>query len=110
MEYSGRNRMDGAFRDRFAIIDWQIDPRIEKHLSRGDDKWLAAVQEIRGFAAKREILDVVATARATRRGPLFLANGMPRSEILETTCKRGALIECWADVLRLPAVQTFLRG
>lgn len=108
MEYSGRRRMDGAFRDRFIILDWQIDPRIEESLSRGDSLWLAAVREIRAYALKNEILDVVATARATRRGPLLLAQGMSRKTILEATCKRGALIEAWETILRLPSVSRYL--
>lgn len=110
MEYSGRSRMDGAFRDRFAIIEWNLDPRIETHLSRGDSLWLECVRAVRAFAEKREIMDVVATARAVRRGPLFLHEGMARETVLEVTCKRGALVECWTDVLRLPAVVSFLRG
>lgn len=110
MEYSGRTRMDGAFRDRFTIIDWEIDPRIEEFLSHGDTLWLAAVRAIRQFAKDREILDVVATARATRRGPKLLAQGMSREMILNITCKRGALRECWDDVRRLPAVAAYLRG
>jgi len=110
MEYSGRSRMDGAFRDRFLIIDWDIDPRIEEFLSRGDALWLEAVRAIRAFAKQREIMDVVATARATRRGPLLLAQGESRTVILEMTCKRGSLRDCWADVLRLPAVAAYLKG
>lgn len=110
MEYSGRSRLDGAFRDRFAIVQWNLDPRIEAHLSRGDSLWLECVRAVRAFAEKREIQDVVATARAVRRGPLFLHQGMTREKVLEVTCKRGALVECWADVLRLPAVIAFLRG
>ena len=110
MQYSGRVRLDGAFLDRFALIHWDIDPRIESFLSRGDSLWLDAVQAIRAFADQRKILDVVATARATRRGPKFLANGMPRMQVLESTCKRGALADSWADVLRLPAVIAYLKG
>lgn len=110
MQYSGRERLDGAFLDRFAIIDWQIDSRIETSLAQGETQWLAAVHAIRAFAKAREITDVIATARATRRGPKFLQQGMSREDILSTTCKRGALSECWPDVLNLPAVRAFLSG
>ena len=110
MEYTGRSRLDGAFLDRFVRVDWQPDPRIESHLSRGDSQWLECVRAIRAFAKAREILEVVATPRAIRRGPLLLAQGMPRDRILEGTCRIGALRDCWADILRLPAVSAFLRG
>lgn len=110
MEFPGRRRMDGAFRDRFVIIDWQIDPRIEEYLSQGNTQWLAAVRAIRDYVAKQEILDVVATARATRRGPLLLAQGMSREKILEITCKRGALVDSWNAICNLPDVARFLQG
>lgn len=110
MEYSGRSRLDGAFLDRFCRVEWLPDPRIESHLSRGDSLWLEAVRAIRAFAKQREIMDVIATPRAIRRGPLLLAQGMPRERVLRSTCYLGALRDCWNDVTRLPAVAAFLRG
>ena len=110
MEFNGRSRLDGAFLDRATMIEWAIDARIEEHLARGENQWLAAVRAIRAFVREREINDTIATARAVRRGPLLAAQGMGRMDILEVTCKRGALRECWADVLRIPAVATYLRG
>jgi len=109
LSYSGRHALDGAFLDRFSMIEWGLDPRIETRLSRGLSSWLEAVRAIRAYAEKREILDVLATARAVRRGPAFLEQGMPRMAVLETTCKRGALDSCWPEILRLPAVDAFLK-
>jgi MoxR-like ATPase len=110
MQYSGRARLDGAFLDRFVVFDWQIDAKIEEALSNGNSLWLAAVRAIRDYAHKQQILDVIATPRATARGALLCQQGMARGLILERTCKRGALVSSWADVLRLPAVAAFLKG
>jgi cobaltochelatase CobS len=110
LSYSGRHALDGAFLDRFSMIEWNLDPRIETRLSRGLSSWLDAVRAIRAYAEKREILDALATARAVRRGPAFLEQGMSRMTVLETTCKRGALDSCWPEILRLPAVNAFLQG
>jgi MoxR-like ATPase len=108
MQYAGRARLDGAFLDRFVNFDWQIDPRIEDHLSKGNSRIVAAVRAVREFAHKRGILDVVATPRAIAFGATLAARGMAPSLVLERTMKRGALVECWRDVLRLDAVVQFL--
>jgi cobaltochelatase CobS len=110
MQYAGRARLDGAFLDRFVVFDWQIDPRIEESLSQGNTQWLAAILAIRAFAHQRQIVDVVATPRATQRGALLASQGMDKTRILERTCKRGALVESWPEVLRLPAVASFLKS
>lgn len=46
-EYVGRNRLDAAFLDRFAIkIDWQYDEQLER-AAAGDDEVVTAVQTAR---------------------------------------------------------------
>lgn len=110
MQYAGRARLDGAFLDRFVTFRWEIDARIEESLSGGNRAWLAAVRDVREFARKRGILDVVATPRAVAFGARLIAAGMAREKIAERTLMRGALVECWRDVLALPSVRSFLQG
>lgn len=110
MQYASASRQDGSTMDRVMVYDWQIDPRIETQMSRGEAAWLAAVLAIREFVRTRGILDVVATARATKHGAISLQSGADRVKVLERTCKRGALVEAWPDVLRLPAVAAYLKG
>lgn len=110
MQYAGRARLDGAFLDRFVTFRWDIDARIEESLSGGNPAWLAAVRDVREFAKKRGILDVVATPRAVAFGARLIAAGMAREKIAERTLMRGALVECWRDVLALPSIRSFLQG
>jgi hypothetical protein len=110
ISYSGRARLDGAFLDRFIMFRWNVDPRIEAQLSAGNGEWLELVRAVRAFALKRDILDVVATPRAVKFGAALLQQGMPRAAVLERTLKRGALVEAWPEVERLPIVANFLRG
>jgi cobaltochelatase CobS len=110
MEYAGRARLDGATLNRFALIQWDYDSRLEDQVGAACPQWVAAVRGIRAFAKARGILDVVATMRDIGTGARLVAGGISRSDALEMTQKRGALKECWNDVLRLPAVATFLKG
>lgn len=110
MQYPGRIRMDGAFRDRFAIIQWGYDPRIEESMAGPWQDWRRAVQAVREFADKRGILDTVATPRAIQRGRIWLDAGkMTRERICEREFKLGALVECWRDILTLPPVASFIK-
>jgi hypothetical protein len=103
--------MDSAFRDRFVIIQWGYDPRIEEDMAGPHTGLLRAVRAVREFAGKRGILDVVATPRAIQRGRLWIErNSIPRDRIVEREFKIGALVECWRDVLSLPDVAAFLKG
>lgn len=125
MQFAGRARQDGAFIDRFTMIDWQIDPRIEELYAvgkatspcpaqltgtpwKGCEPWLAAVRAVRQFIADKGIQDVAATPRAVIRGSQALRAGEHPLYVLEGELKRGALRKQWAEIERLPAVQEFL--
>lgn len=110
MQYTSASRQDGSTLDRLVTFQWDIDERIESNMARGHEDLLAAVRAIRKFVSDRGIMDVLGTPRATKHGAILLESGMARPLILEVTCKRGALVEAWSEVLRLPAVVNFLRG
>ncbi len=110
MQYSGRQRLDGAFLDRFVNQEWAIDPAIEKIDARGHSEWLLAVRAVRAYAASSGILDVVATPRAVKFGAKLIEAGEERDEVLRSCLKRGALNDQWPNVLALPAVADFLAG
>lgn len=110
MQYAGRARLDGAFLNRFFMIRWGIDPRVEEALASGRLAWLAAIRAVRAFVEGKGILDVIATPRDTANGAALLAGGVSPSDVLEGLCMRGALVECWREVVALPAVASFLRG
>ena len=110
MQYSGRQRLDGAFLDRFVNQEWAIDPAIEKIDARGHSEWLLAVRAVRAYATSSGILDVVATPRAVKFGAKLIEAGEERDEVLRSCLKRGALNDQWPNVLALPAVADFLAG
>lgn len=108
MSYSGRARLDGAFLDRFVMIEWQIDPEIEKGKAKGETQWLKVVKEVRQFMLNRKILDVAATVRAVDFGSTLLKAKHPREKVLTACLKRGALVPHWDQIKSLPVVQDFL--
>lgn len=112
MQYSGRNRLDGATLARFGVrIHWGIDARIEAGMALGCTSWLEAIRAVRSFMDARQIQDVNATPRHLKTGALLLTQGnIPRDTLLADVLKSGALSDAWADITRLPAVARFLRG
>lgn len=111
MQYSGRNRLDGATLARFGVrIQWNIDARIETMMAGGQKDWHKVIVAVRDFMVARDIVDVNATPRHLKTGAALLNAGLPRGEILEDVLKSGALAAVWAEMLRLQAVQIFLRG
>lgn len=66
MEYVGRNKLDGAFLDRFAVrINWEYDQRLERQMVGPKNRDIADfVQICRGNADKAK-LKVLITPRAT---------------------------------------------
>ncbi len=111
LKYGARSVMDGASLDRFIRIEWPISPSIEKKLGASAPDWLACVHAIREFIDQHQLQHVGATMRALIFGLEALQSGaFTRIEILEDTLRKGILIDSWGDILRLPAVQTFLWG
>ena len=111
LKYGARSLLDGASLDRFIRLEWDIDPEIEKQVSGKHASWLACVRAIRAEISARDIAHVGATMRATIAGSMALDAGIfTHLEILEDTCKKGALVEVWSNIKNLPAVRKFLQG
>lgn len=111
MQYAGRNRLDGATVARFGVrIQWNVDPRIERAMCAGQDQWYQVIQSVRAFMEQRQIVDVNATPRHAKTGAALLNAGLDKNDVLIDSLKSGALAEVWSDVVRLPAVNTFIRG
>ena len=82
-QYVGRNQLDAATIDRFAFLQWNIDPRVEEHLAVGrfGSPWLEVVRHARKFVEEQE-LRVVVSPRATQRGSRLLAAGLDFNDVL----------------------------
>lgn len=85
-QYVGRNQLDAATLDRFAVLDWNIDDRIEQALagtSAEGKRWLKTVRAVRKKVVEELELRVVISPRATQRGAKLLAAGIPFDDVLK---------------------------
>lgn len=109
--YSARQVLDGATLDRFIRLEWDIDPRIEEAQAGEHKSYLRAIRALRAYIKQRDIEHVGGTVRALIQGCAMLdRTDIPRSTILELTCKKGVLAASWSQVIALPDVAAFLRG
>lgn len=86
-QYVGRNQLDAATLDRFAVLDWNIDDNIEAALAgtaAEGKKWLNVVRTVRKKVVDELELRVVISPRATQRGALLLATGMPFEDVMKS--------------------------
>ena len=86
-EYMGRNRLDGAFLDRFAGLDWSYDEALETALA-GNAAWSGRVQSARRRAAAAG-LKVLITPRASIRGAALIRQGLEAEAVARMTYLRG---------------------
>jgi MoxR-like ATPase len=86
-QYVGRNKLDGATLDRFAVIDFDYDEELEVFLA-GNTEWAKTVQRYRKAAwdTKQEI---IISPRASIKGAKLLAAGFPRHEVEEMVIWKG---------------------
>jgi hypothetical protein len=83
-DYVGRNKLDGAFRDRFgARIQWDYDVALELAIS-GNEAWTRRVQGARE-RARAAGLKVLITPRASQSGAALIAAGASPDEAAEMT-------------------------
>jgi MoxR-like ATPase len=83
-DYVGRNKLDGAFLDRFHVrLDWQYDVALEVAIS-GNEKWTRRVQAARE-RARAAGLKVLITPRASQAGAALIEAGMTMDEAAELT-------------------------
>lgn len=95
-DYVGRNRMDGAFLDRFVFLDWPVDEAMERAVS-GNDKWVSYVQNVRARVAANGI-KVIVSPRASIYGARLLASGVNWDNVVRATLRKGMTDEQWKGV------------
>jgi cobaltochelatase CobS len=84
-QYVGRNQLDAATLDRFTVLNWDIDDKIETAMAGSHEtgpKWLAAVRAVRARVQEQLELRVVISPRATLRGAQLLEAGMDFDTVL----------------------------
>lgn len=66
IKYVGRNRLDAATLDRFTIIHWNIDDRVERAIAGSDTAMYNAIAAARSYCEKSNI-DAMITPRTTQK-------------------------------------------
>jgi cobaltochelatase CobS len=86
-EYVGRQQLDAATLDRFAIFEVDYDEKLELALA-GNDDWTHHVQKVRK-AVEREKVRHIVSPRASITGAKLLAAGLDRKAVEEATIWKG---------------------
>lgn len=103
-QFVGRNQMDAATMDRFAVIEWNIDEALEASilgvakaqnkfkLDEGGtataEKWLERVSSVRAGVAKAAVRHIV-SPRASIYGVRMLAAGIGKAHVEEMVLWKG---------------------
>ena len=88
--YSGRNKLDGATLDRFTIIEFGYDAKLEKKLVAGHNSLYKALNQLRKKVDEFELERIVSTRLYSKMG-LWMSMGKDLKYCLET------LTDCWLD-------------
>lgn len=85
-QYVGRNQLDAATLDRFAVIDWEIDDELEENMAVGlnGKAWYMAVRAARDYVNEKNIRALI-TPRATQKGSQLLDVGQQVDEAIDAT-------------------------
>ena len=89
-QFGGRVRMDSAFQDRFAFLEWPIDEKFEKDITT-NQVWTTKVQCIRAAAKALGLDELPVTPRLAVKGERLLAAGFKESQVLDMLLFRGAV-------------------
>lgn len=86
-QYVGRNQLDAATLDRFAVIEVDYDEELELGIA-GNEEWTRWVQSIRGAVAREKVRHIV-SPRASIMGAKMLARGIDRKDVEEALVWKG---------------------
>ncbi len=92
-QYTGRQKLDAAFLDRFVYLDWGYDENLESAVSLSRE-WTEVVQNTRK-AAKDCGAQVLITPRMSIKGGQMLANGASRELVMNVTIGRFRRHSMW---------------
>lgn len=113
-QYVGRNQLDAATLDRFTVITWDIDDRIEEAIAASKsptygDRWLRVVRAVRDEAINKLELRAVVSPRATLRGATLLESGVTYEDAVQVALIAN-LPEAEREVLLNLANATWAKG
>jgi AAA domain (dynein-related subfamily) len=97
--YVGRNQLDGATPDRFAMFPWPYDEDLERAICLTNPEWVTWVQHVRHALDALKIRHPV-SPRASIMGDRLLNVGVDREELEECLVWKGLAETEKAKVLR----------
>lgn len=86
-QYVGRNQLDAATLDRFAVFEVDYDEQLERELVPNAD-WVTRVQKVRRAIDEEKVRHIV-SPRASIYGARLLAAGMNRDKVEEAVIWKG---------------------
>lgn len=86
-QYVGRNQLDAATLDRFAVVDFDYDEDMERSIA-GNCEWVEKIQRYRKRAFDLK-MRVVISPRASIFGARLLASGMSEKKVEELVVWKG---------------------
>jgi MoxR-like ATPase len=90
-QYIGRNALDGATLDRYAVLDMGYDETLERKLAQNDE-WTKLVQKYRHACDALGIKHII-SPRASIKGARLLAAGIDRETVLKAMVWKGLAAE-----------------
>lgn len=97
LEYIGRNRLDGATLDRFIVLDFGYDEKLEKRLTNNDE-WYDVINKIRNNA-KENGIKIIISPRACMDGADLLDNGFMIEDVINMTILKGCSVDVRTKLL-----------
>lgn len=100
-QYVGRNQLDAATLDRFAMIDWSYDEALELHIALAEwDGAASWVQTVQAFRRKVEKLGLrhIVSPRASIMGAKLLKAGQSESKVKSMLLHKGLTADQLAQV------------
>lgn len=88
-QYQGRNPLDAASLDRFAFVEVDYDPIMEKQIY-GDTPWLRYVHKVREACERLAMPNLIPSMRAIDKGLAGYSIGLEPDEIADSTLWMGA--------------------
>jgi MoxR-like ATPase len=109
--YVGRYKQDGAFLDRFAVLEWSYDLVLEKqmalsvgHCPEVSANWHSCVVALRNLALSKGI-QIIASPRATVNGLRLMKEGFSWDEAVQVCLRKSMKQADWdklADACHAP--------
>lgn len=109
-QYVGRNQLDAATLDRFTVLTWDIDAKVERALAGDQLDWYNVVKAVRQRAIEELQLRVVISPRATKRGAELLSAGMDFATVLDMALLGSTPADTQADLRNVAEAAWAKRG